>query len=62
MAITKVWIEDGCTGCGFCAESAPEVFEVDDVAVVKDGVDFAAHEDKIKQAAEECPCEVIMFE
>ena len=62
MAITKVWIEDGCISCGLCEEMAEEVFEVDDVSEVKEGADFGANEDEIKEAAEGCPVEVIQFE
>lgn len=61
MAITKVWVEDGCTSCGLCEGSAPEVFEIDDVSEVIEGADFSAYEDEIKEAAEECPVEVIKY-
>jgi len=41
MAIKKVWIdEDACTGCGLCEDTCPEVFEINDVAVVKEDADF----------------------
>lgn len=63
MAISKVWIEDGCTLCGLCEDTCPEVFELDDeTSTVKEGVDFNEYEDLIKQAAEECPVEVIQYE
>lgn len=63
MAITKVWIEEGCTVCNLCEDTCPEVFEVgDDDCTVKDGVDFSAHEAEIEQAAEECPVEIIKFD
>ncbi|MBN2523427.1 MAG: ferredoxin [Bacteroidales bacterium] len=62
MAITKVWIEDGCTSCALCEDTCPEVFEMDDIAVVKPGVDYSQFEDGIKEAAESCPAEVIKYE
>ena len=62
MALRKVWIEDGCTACGLCEEICPEVFKVEDEAVVKNGVDFSKYEDEIKEAADNCPVEVIKFE
>ncbi len=62
MAIKKVWIEEGCTVCGLCEELCPEVFEVDDEAVVKDGADIENNEEGIKEAAENCPVEIIKFE
>lgn len=63
MAISKVWVEDGCTLCGLCEDTCPEVFELgDETSEVKEGVDFNEYEDLIKQAAEECPIEVIQYE
>ncbi|MCD6318008.1 ferredoxin [Candidatus Aerophobetes bacterium] len=63
MAITKVWIDDdACTGCALCEDSCPEVFEVDDVAKVKEDADFNDYEEEIKQAAEDCPSEAIHYE
>ncbi|MDD2197263.1 MAG: ferredoxin [Bacteroidales bacterium] len=62
MAIKKVWIEDGCISCGLCEEISPEVFKVEDVAVVIEGVNYSEFEDGIKEAADDCPVEVIKFE
>lgn len=61
MTISKVWIEEGCTSCGLCEEICPEVFKLEDVATVIKGVNLANYEDKIKEAAESCPVEVIRF-
>jgi ferredoxin len=62
MAITKVWIIEGCTSCGLCESICPEVFEMDDIAVVKQGVNFSENEDGIKDATDSCPAEVIKYE
>lgn len=62
MAVKKVWIEDGCTACGMCENECPDVFTVEDEAVVNEGADLNANEDCIKEAAENCPVEVIKFE
>jgi len=62
MAITKVWIEDGCTSCGLCEDTAPEIFEIDDVSTVLEGAPFAEHEEDIVESAESCPVEVIKYE
>lgn len=61
MAITKVWIEDGCTSCGLCESICPDVFQLEDTAVVKQGVEYSQYEDCIKEAAESCPVEVIKY-
>ncbi|MFP4620493.1 MAG: ferredoxin [Bacteroidales bacterium] len=64
MAIKKVWIEEGCIADGICQEICPDVFGEDDEgeAFVKDGADFNANEDCIREAAEDCPAEVIKYE
>ena len=64
MAIVKVWIdEDECTGCGLCEDTCPEVFELNEVvAELKEEADFNDFEEKIKEAAENCPGEAIHFE
>ena len=61
MAIKKVWIEEGCTACGLCEEICPEVFKLKDVATVIEGVTYSDFEEKIVEAAESCPVEVIKY-
>jgi ferredoxin len=61
MAINKVWIEEGCTACGLCEDICPEVFKVEDIAIVIEGVNYADYEETIKEAAENCPVEVIKY-
>ena len=62
MAINKVWIIDGCTACGLCVDTCPDVFEMQETATVIEGADFNANEALIKEAAESCPVEVIKYE
>ena len=62
MAISKVWIIDGCTACGLCVDTCPEVFQMEDLANVIPGSDFNANEASVKEAAEACPVEVIKYE
>jgi ferredoxin len=51
MAITKVWIEEGCIVCNACEAECPDVFHVTDTscningAVRKDGVDSENREE-----------------
>lgn len=61
MAIKKVWIEEGCTACGLCEEICPEVFKLEDLATVIEGVSYSDFEDQIKEAADSCPVEVIKY-
>ena len=67
MAITRVWIEDGCISCGTSDGTSEtnclEVFKVKDKgATVLEGVDYSSLEEKIKEAAKGCPVEVIKYE
>ena len=62
MAIKRVWIEDGCICCSNAENICPEVFKVVDTNTVIEGVDLSRFEDKIKEAAESCPVEVIKYE
>ena len=63
MGITRVWIEEGCISCGMSEGNCPEVFKVKDVgATVIEGVDYSGLEEKIKDAANACPVQVIMYD
>ena len=61
MAIKKVWIEEGCSACGLCEEICPEVFKLKDEATVIEGVNYSDYKEKIKEAAESYPVEVIKY-
>lgn len=61
MAIKKVWIEEGCTGCGLCEAICPDVFKIDAIAYVIKDINYAEHTTKIKEAAECCPRVVIKY-
>ena len=55
--------KDACTGCELCADSCPEVFEMqEDVAVVKVDTVPADAVDSCRQAVEDCPSEAIKIE
>ncbi|MGD0340290.1 MAG: ferredoxin [Bacteroidales bacterium] len=61
MAINKVWIDEGCTACGLCEDICPEVFKLKEEATIIENADYANFEQKIKEAAESCPVEVIKY-
>jgi len=63
MAIKRVWIEEGCISCGMSEDNCPEVFKVKDVgATVIEGANYSGLEEKIKDAANACPVQVIMYD
>ena len=53
-----------CIGCDLCAETCPEVFEMNDsnVAVVKVETVPPQFEDKAREACENCPVDAITLE
>jgi ferredoxin len=64
MAITRVWLdetENECTMCGACEAICPEVFEVPEKMIVKDGADLSLIRE-IEEASEGCPVATIAFE
>ena len=58
----KVTIEPGCITCGACEFVAPEVFEITDICHVKSNIDLKDNQEKIKEAAQVCPVNVITYE
>ena len=64
--IKRVWIEEGCISCSLCSDLVPEVFVVEngDSCIVRDDAAawFAGRFDDIREAADDCPVEVIKIE
>ena len=55
--------KDLCTGCGLCADTCPDVFEMkDDKAEVKVNEIPQNAEDCSREAASNCPVEAIVLE
>lgn len=59
--VTRVWIEEGCIVCRACEVQCAEVFDVRDDGARVRRRRFAGLEDRIKQAAADCPVKVIEF-
>lgn len=58
-----VSIEPGCIGCGLCASTCPAVFEMDADGLAKVAVQpVPAVEQSAREAAENCPAQVIHAE
>jgi ferredoxin len=57
--------EDLCTACEECAEAVPEVFEMNEdgeMCRVKMDTVPGNLEDKVQEAADDCPAEAIIIE
>jgi ferredoxin len=55
--------EETCTGCGLCADTCPQVFELEgSVAKVKTDIVPQDAEALCREAAEGCPVEAISIE
>jgi len=53
--------KDICTGCGLCADTCPEVFEITDSLAVVKVADVPANVAKTcREAADNCPVECIL--
>ncbi|MFR8003392.1 MAG: ferredoxin [Hydrogeniiclostridium sp.] len=56
----KYRVNDGCIGCGFCAETCPEVFRMTEEGVAEALVEEnLAAEEAAKEAKESCPAGAI---
>ena len=56
----KVEIDrDGCIGCGVCTQICPEVFAIADDGLSEAIASPDGSEDKVNEAAEACPVDVI---
>ncbi len=66
-AILKVWIEPGCIVCNACESNCPEVFHVgaESSTIRPEALDVELLRSlaaSIRDAAADCPAEVIKFE
>jgi len=60
--VESVKILPGCISCGTCQAICPEVFEMEDISKVKEGIDLERNKDCIEQAIQICPVGVIKAE
>ena len=60
----KAKVTEECIACNLCVETCPEVFELGDAEIAHVKVDTVPPEleDKVEEAAEECPTEAIVVE
>lgn len=60
----KVTVDkDACIGCGLCADTCPEVFElIDDKATVKVTEIPESKLELVKEAVDNCPVDAISLE
>lgn len=57
------YIEEGCIGCGVCADICPEVFQMNDDNLSEViGQVNPSNEDAAKDAAASCPVDVIRID
>ena len=69
MGIRRVWIEEGCISCNLCEDLVPEVFEVPAGGTSRTVKRYEKQlkkgppmEERIREAEESCPVEVIQVE
>ena len=69
MGIRKVWIEEGCIACNLCEDLVPEVFEVPPGGTSRPRKGHEKHlragpamEERLREAADSCPVEVIQLD
>ena len=60
MRVPKV-DPDLCTGCGACADTCPEVFQLGDDNIARVTNPQGAGEDRIQEAIDSCPVEAISW-
>ena len=54
--------QDECTGCGFCEETCPEVFKLNEDGIAEVYNPEGSSEDKIQEAIDNCPVGCIYWE
>ncbi|HNR89913.1 MAG TPA: ferredoxin [Spirochaetota bacterium] len=59
MAKTVIVNRDECTGCELCADTLPEVFEMDADGLCRIKDPTGASEDKIQEVIDSCPAECL---
>ena len=66
--IRRVWIEEGCISCNLCEDLVPEVFEVPPGDTCQPKKKYQKvlgteeMDERVREAAESCPVEVIQVE
>ena len=60
----KVTVIEGCISCGLCTEEYPDLFRMDDEGIARPVSETVpeGQEEAVRQAAEDCPVDVIVTE
>ncbi|MDD4103807.1 MAG: ferredoxin [Bacilli bacterium] len=59
----KAKIDEGCIGCGQCADTCPEVFRMNDEDLAEVYAEVTADtQDSAEEAADSCPVGIISIE
>ena len=59
----KVTVVEGCISCGLCTEEYPDLFQMDDEGIARPVNELVLpdREADARQAAEDCPVDVIII-
>jgi ferredoxin len=58
----KLSITPGCVSCGSCEAVCPEVFKLNRTAVILADADIEKNKELIRESADLCPVQVIVFD
>jgi ferredoxin len=60
--IKSIMIIPGCVSCSSCEVICPEVFEVSEIAKIREDSDLNINSDGVREASDMCPVGAIQIE